>query len=121
MENKYRAVKNLIKTGKHFNNKARNGCFDEVLFARIKGSLKLLDEGDYQKFSSFLSEDGKFDLRNAQLFLEEKMVSYKNYDFWPEDQRIKEREYKRDRNLSLIRIINKLIDMLVNFRNWLGN
>jgi len=121
MENKYRAVKNLIKEGRRFNKKAKDGCFNEVLFARIKGNFKLLDEGDYNRFSSFFSEDSKFDYKNAFLFLEEKMTSYKNYDFWPENQRIKEREYKRERNLLLIKIINKLIDMLVSIRNWLGD
>ena len=95
MENKYRAVKSFIKTSKRFSKKARNGCFDEILFARIKGNLKLLDEGDYQKFISFLSADGRFNSRDARLFLEEKMVSYKNYDFWPEDQRIKNGSIKK--------------------------
>ncbi len=120
MENKHRAVKNLSKTGKRFNRKARKGCFDEVLFARLKGNLKLLDEGDYQKFSSFLSTNGKVDLNDARLFLEEKIESYRNYDFWPEDQRIKEQEYKRERNLFLIKILNSVIDFLMFIRNKLG-
>lgn len=117
MGNKYRAVKQLLKAGRKFNRKASTGCFDEILFAHIKGHLKLLDEGDYQKFSSFHSEDGKMNLKAARLFLEEKMISYKNYDFWPDDQRLKEREYKRERNILLIKLLNSIIDFLVSVRN----
>lgn len=113
MENKYRAVKQLLENGRKFNKKASEGCFDEILFVQIKGSFKLLDEGDYREFSYFCTEDGKVNLRGARLFLEEKMTSYKNYDFLPEDQRLKEREYQRERNLWLIKFLNCIIYFLI--------
>ena len=120
MENKYRAVKNFIKLGNKLISKAKRGCFDKTTFNRIKGNLKLLDEGDYKKFSSFLNDNGSAQLKNIISFLEEKIESYRNYDFWPQDQRIKEREYKRERNLLLIKILNNIINFLISIRNKLG-
>lgn len=121
MENKYRAVKNFIRSSQILIKEIELNRFNIEIAAEIKGSLKLLDEGDYQNFSRFIEiQDNCEKHCKVKMFLVEKISSYRNYDFWPQDERIKQAEYKRQRNKLILNTINNLIEMLIRFRNFFG-
>ena len=89
--------------------------------ASIKGDLKVLDESDYQRFSALLEiSDGCERDGKLRLFLIEKRASYKNYDFWPQDERLEQARYKRERNKLLLALLNRTIDLLIKLRDALG-
>jgi hypothetical protein len=119
MKSKYRAVKSFIKSSRQL---IRAIDRVDVVGADVKGSLEDLDEGDYKQFSALLEiPDGcERDLR-IKLFLTEKMRAYGNYDFWPQDERLKQAEYKRERNRLLLTLLNRVIDLLTRLRDRLGH
>lgn len=118
MKNKYRAIKRFIKSSKQLIKDINRGKFNNESAAEIKGNLKLLDEYDYKKFSKLIEQSSDHCInQEIKLFLIEKMASYKNYDFWPQDERVKQAGYKRERNKILLEILNKIIDLLIHLRN----
>ena len=122
MKNKYRAVKLFTKLSRQLIREIDRGSFDISCATNIKGNLKLLDEGDYQKFSDLIEISGNCE-RNCKIkqFLIEKIASYRNYDFWPQDERLKQAEYKRERNRSILGLLNKIIDFLIKLRDSFGS
>jgi len=122
MENKYRAVKNFIKASRRLISEIEKGRINIELIAEIKGNLKLLDEGDYQNFSKLVEiQDNCEKHCKVRIFLVEKIASYRSYDFWPQDERLKQAQYKRERNKLILTVINNTIELLNKIRNFLGS
>lgn len=122
MENKYRAVKSFVKSSRKLIGEIENNKFDVGLAAEIKGNLKLLDEGDYQNFSQLIKMQDNCEKQcKVKMFLIEKISSYRNYDFWPQDERLKQAQHKRERNKLILSFINNLIEFLTKLRNLFGN
>src|SRR3989339_591609 len=107
MKNKYRAAKSFIKSSRRLIKEIDRRSLNTNCASIIRGNLKVLDEGDYQEFSDLLeiSDSCERDCKLRQ-FLIEKMASYRNYDFWPEDERLKQAEYKRERNKGIRTLLN---------------
>lgn len=121
MQNKYRAVKSFMKSSRRLIREIDRRSLNISSAANVKGNLKVLDQSDYQKFSDILEMSNSYE-RDCKLrvFLIEKMASYKNYDFWPEDERLKQMDYKRERNKQILTLLNKAIDVLIKCRDSFG-
>ena len=121
MENKYSAVKSFIKSGNKLIEEIEDDIFNIKLATEIKGNLKILDEGDYLNFSKIIEiKDNCEKHCKVKMFLLEKISSYRNYDFWPENERLKQAQYNRERNKLILTIINNTIELLSKIRNFFG-